>query len=83
MTVRELKARLSQILSAEEEADIDWSRVHRLSAALLDEVDQDAPEPCSLDLVRDYLGAVERRRQDAVFAHAQRSELAQYLRGSA
>ena len=71
-----LKSRLGQIL-AEEERDppIDWTLVEQLSVALLGELH--LPLPLIVD---EYLRGSERRRQDEVFAHAQRGELLLFLR---
>jgi len=71
-----LKSRLGQIL-AEEERDhsIDWALVDQLSIELLGEL----PVPSPL-IVDEYLRGSERRRQDEVFAHAQRGELLLFLR---
>jgi hypothetical protein len=71
-----LKLKLGQIL-AEEERDhpIDWPVVERLSTELLGELR--VPLPFIVD---DYLRGSHRRRQDEVFAHAQRGELLLFLR---
>ena len=77
MTIDELKMRLGKIL-AEEEGDgpADWNAVEFLSGELAEELDGSAPL-----IVDAYLRGAERRRQDSVFAHAQRSELLSFLRG--
>ena len=71
-----LKHRLGQIL-AEEERDppVDWSLVGQLSIELLGELS--TPLPLIVD---EYLRGSERRRQDEVFAHAQRGQLLLFLR---
>ena len=71
-----LKSRLGQIL-AEEERDhpVDWTLVEQLSIELLGELR--VPLPLIVD---EYLRGSERRRQDEVFAHAQRGELLLFLR---
>ncbi|MBV8907715.1 MAG: hypothetical protein JOZ20_01815 [Sphingomonas sp.] len=71
-----MKSRLGQIL-AEEERDppIDWFLVEQLSSELLGELS--SPLPLIVD---EYLRGSERRRQDEVFAHAQRGQLLLFLR---
>jgi hypothetical protein len=77
MKIDELKFRLGQIL-AEEESDgsVDWYSVACLSAELLGELH--APIPLIVD---EYLRGADRRRQDIVYGHAQRSQLLHFLRG--
>jgi hypothetical protein len=75
----ELKLRLGQILAEEEgDGDIDWHSVESRSTALLGELQM--PIPLVVD---EYLRGFERRRNDAMFGRAQRSELLLFLRGSA
>jgi hypothetical protein len=76
MDTGELKLRLGQIL-AEEEGDggVDWHWVESQSATLLGELQM--PIPLVVD---EYLRGFERRRQDIIFGHAQRSELLAFLR---
>jgi hypothetical protein len=75
MDSHELKRRLGVILAKEEGQGVDWAVVSIMSASLLRELDGSLP-----DFARDYLAGVNRRQSDAVFAHAQRSELLRYLR---
>ena len=74
--IDELKLRLGRIL-AEEEGDgsVDWPVVQGLSDALLGELQM----PIAL-IVDEYLRGAVRRRQDNVFAHAQRTQLLAFLR---
>jgi hypothetical protein len=74
--IDELKLRLGQIL-AEEEGDgsVDWCAVQYQSDQLLGELR--VPIPLIVD---EYLRGAARRRQDNVFAHAQRTQLLEYLR---
>jgi hypothetical protein len=76
--IEELKLRLGQIL-AEEEGDgsVDWHAVECLSDELIGELD--APIPL---IVNEYLRGTGRRRQDNVFAHAQRTQLLDFLRNA-
>ena len=75
METEELKRRLGQILAEEEVQPADWEAVAAMSAQLLDGAGDELPA-----IVKDYLVGLERRRTDAVFAHAQRSKLTLYLR---
>lgn len=75
MNSDDLKRRLGQILAEEEGPDADWNAVAALSAQLVAELGPGLPS-----IAESYLASVEQRRADAVFAHAQRSELVQYLR---
>jgi hypothetical protein len=79
METNELKYRLGRIL-AEEEGDgpVDWSTVERLS----DELHGELQMPIPL-IVDEYLRGSGRRRSDEMFGRAQRSELLQFLRGTA
>lgn len=77
MTIDELRFRLGQIL-AEEEGDgpTDWVTVEFLAGELATELNGS-----SVPLIVDaFLRGADRRRQDSVFAHAQRSELLHFLR---
>ena len=76
MDTNELKNRLGRVL-AEEESDgpIDWPAVERLSEELRGELQMPVPL-----IVDEYLRGFERRRQDEVFGHAQRSQLLLFLR---
>ena len=76
MEIGQLKIRLGQIL-AEEEGDgfPDWQSVRLASDQLLGELR--VPLPL---IVEEYLRGSERRRQDVVFAHAQRTQLVEFLR---
>ena len=68
--------KLARILAEEEgDAPVDWNAVEFLSGELLEELDGSTPL-----IVDAYLRGAERRRQDGVFAHAQRSELVDFLR---
>jgi len=77
MKIDELKFRLGQIL-AEEEGDgpVDWHSVAYQSGELLGELQ--VPIPLIVD---EYLRGTDRRRQDIVYGHAQRSQLLHFLRG--
>ena len=76
VTIDELKLRLGQILAEEEgDAPVDWNAVQFLSGELLEELDGSTPL-----IVDVYLRGSDRRREDGVFAHAQRSELLGFLR---
>lgn len=74
MTTEELKRRLGQILAKEEESDVDWGAVAAMSAELASDLEHSPPP-----IAADYLASVERRREDSVFGHAQRSVLILYL----
>ena len=74
MKTEELRRRLAEILVKEEEPDVDWRAVTELSAALAQDLGNSLPP-----ITADYLASVDRRREDAVFGHAQRSVLALYL----
>ena len=69
--IDQLKLRLGQIL-AEEEGDgfADWSIIQLRSDELLGELQVPIP-----------LQGADRRRQDSLYAHAQRSQLLHFLRG--
>ncbi|WP_395621933.1 hypothetical protein [Sphingomonas daechungensis] len=76
MNVVELKVRLDRILAEEEgEGAVDWEIVEDQSNKLLGEL----PAPIPL-VVEAYLLGSSRRREDGVFAHAQRSQLLSFLR---
>ena len=71
-----LRMRLAQILAEEEdEKGVDWQAIESLSCGLLGELQ--VPVPLIAD---EYLRGSERRRQDMVFAHAQRCQLLLFLR---
>ena len=74
--IDELKLRLGRIL-AEEEGDgsVDWPAGQGLSDTLLGELQMPIPL-----IVDEYLRGADRRRQDNVFAHAQRTQLLAFLR---
>src|SRR5215210_6090057 len=74
MKTEELKRRLGEILAKEEEPDVDWGAVAAMSAELAADMGHSIPP-----IAADYLASVERRREDSVFGHAQRSVLALYL----
>lgn len=72
----ELKFRLDRILAEEEgNGSIDWESVEYQSDELLGELR--VPVPLIVD---EYLRGAGRRRQDIVFAHAQRTQLLGFLR---
>jgi len=72
----EIKRRLGGILAKEEGDNVpDWDCVKSLSSALLQEVNAHPHE-----IVTAYLADCDKRRADAVFALAQRSELLRFLR---
>jgi hypothetical protein len=75
MNSDELKRRLGQILAEEEGPGSDWKTVAALSAQLVADYGPGLPSTA-----KSYLASEELRRADAVFAHAQRSELVDYLR---
>ena len=77
MKLDELKLRLRRILAEEEgDASVDWHSVQGLSDELLGELQMPMPL-----IVNEYLRGADRRRQDGVYAHAQRSQLLHFLRG--
>lgn len=76
MEIDELKLRLGRILVEEEGGgSVDWHAVQGQSDELLGELQ--APIPL---IVEEYLRGTGRRRQDNVFAHAQRTQLLDFLR---
>lgn len=76
MKIDELKLRLGQILAEEEgEASVNWSIVQLRSDELLGELQMPIPL-----IVNEYLRGSDRRREDGVYAHAQRSQLLHFLR---
>ena len=74
MNSDELKRRLGQILAEEEGPGTDWNAVAALSAQLVADYGPELPS-----IAKSYLASEELRRADAVFAHAQRSQLVEYL----
>jgi hypothetical protein len=75
--IDELKLRLGQILADEEgDGSVNWQDVARRSDELLGELQMPIPL-----IVNEYLRGADRRRQDSVYAHAQRSQLLHFLRG--
>jgi hypothetical protein len=75
--VDQLKLRLGQILAEEEGGgSVDWHNVTCLADELLGELQ--VPIPL---IVNEYLRGADRRRQDSLYAHAQRSQLLHFLRG--
>ena len=77
MKIDELKLRLGQILAEEEGYEsVDWKMVQLRSVELLGELRMPIPL-----IVNEYLRGSDRRRQDGVYAHAQRSQLLHFLRG--
>ena len=66
--------RLGQILAKEEEPEVDWGAIAAVSAQLASDLGDSLPREAA-----DYLASVDRRREDAVFGHAQRSVLALYI----
>jgi hypothetical protein len=75
--IDQLKLRLGQILAEEEgDASVDWHNV----ACLSDELRGELQMPIPL-IVDEYLRGADRRQQDSVYAHAQRSQLLYFLRG--
>ena len=77
MKIDELKIRLGQILAEEEGYEaVDWSSVQLRSVELLGELQMPIPL-----IVNEYLRGSDRRREDGVYAHAQRSQLLHFLRG--
>lgn len=77
MRPEDLKQRLGQILTEEEDPDTDWDAVAEMCAVLISKLPSAAPP-----VAQAYLLSVESRRSDIVFAQAQRSELLRYLRSS-
>ena len=77
MKIDELKLRLGQILADEEgDGSVNWQDVASRSDQLLGELHMPIPL-----IVNEYLRGADRRRQDSVYAHAQRSQLLHFLRG--
>ena len=77
MKIDELKVRLGQILAEEEgDATVNWNMVQLRSDELLGELQMPIPL-----IVNEYLRGSDRRREDGVYAHAQRSQLLHFLRG--
>jgi hypothetical protein len=75
--IDQLKLRLGQILAEEEgNGSVDWRIVQLRSDELLGELQ--VPIPL---IVHEYLRGSDRRQQDSVYAHAQRSQLLHFLRG--
>jgi hypothetical protein len=76
MKIDELKIRLGQILAQEEgDSSVNWHSVQCQSDELLGQLQ--VPIPLIVDA---YLRGIDRRRQDNVFAHAQRTQLLHFLR---
>ena len=76
MKIDELKIRLGQILAEEEGYEtVNWSIVQLRSVELLGELQMPIPL-----IVNEYLRGSDRRREDGVYAHAQRSQLLYFLR---
>jgi len=74
--IDELKIRVGQILAEEEgNGSVDWPSVQGLSDQLLGELQVSTPL-----IVDEYLRGADRRRRDNVFAHAQRTQLLDFLR---
>jgi hypothetical protein len=80
MTLDELKSKLTFLLGEEEEREVDWTLVEHLSLGLQEELRLGSPPDFPADLLDDYLSGFARRREDPVFAQAQRSELVAFLR---
>lgn len=79
MKIEVLKLRLGKILVEEEGGgSVNWLSVQCQSAKLLGELQ--APIPL---IVGEFLRGADRRRLDNVFAHAQRTQLLEFLRQSA
>ena len=77
MKIDQLKLRLGQILAEEEgNGSVDWGIIQLRSDELLGELR--VPIPLIVD---EYLRGSDRRQQDSVYAHAQRSQLLYFLRG--
>jgi len=76
LTERDLKNRLSLILGIEEHGyDADWFAIANLSADLLRQLPEDAPQ-----IVKAYLADSDLRQASANFARGQRSQLLDFLR---
>jgi len=76
MDTGKLKLRLGLILAEEEGGgEVDWAIVEHLSNELLGELRMPVPL-----IVDEYLRGLDRRRQDVVFANAQRTQLLLFLR---
>jgi hypothetical protein len=80
MTIEELKVELAIILSEEERADADWAHIGALSRRLRELLLRNPPAGYPDVLVEEYLIGTDRRRDDSVFAHGQRSCLVGFLR---
>jgi hypothetical protein len=77
VNIEVLKFRLGRILAEEErDGSVDWNSIECRSGELLGELE--VPIPLN---VHEYLRGAERRRQDIVYGHAQRSQLLHFLRG--
>ena len=79
MDTGKLKLRLGLILAEEEGGgEVDLAIVEHLSNELLGELRMPVPL-----IVDEYLRGLDRRRQDIVFANAQRTQLLLFLRSPA
>ncbi|MEO6256593.1 MAG: PilZ domain-containing protein [Sphingomicrobium sp.] len=74
MNTEELKRRLGEILAKEEEPVVEWDAIEAMSTELASDLGHALPP-----IAADYLLSVERRREDSVFGHAQRSVVVLYL----
>jgi hypothetical protein len=74
MKTEELRRRLGEILAKEEELGVDWDAIAAMSTQLASDLGHSLPP-----IAADYLANVDRRREDSVFGHAQRSVLKLYL----
>lgn len=79
MTNEDLKSHLSAILAHEEAKDVDWSKVELLCQSLRRLLNDEGPADHP-SVVDEYLSSVRQRREDPVFAHAQRTKLLSFLR---
>ena len=81
MTIDELKAELSRILSEEEARDVDWDYVEHLSERVYVRLTEpDTPQDFPRDAVIGYLAGYLRRKADERFGHQQRQWLMSSLR---
>jgi hypothetical protein len=82
ITLNELKAGLTELLSQEEQAAVDWDRVQDLSIRLLAELRSGAGHAIDYpaEVVIPYLTEFDRRRADSGEATRQRTRLVGYLR---
>jgi hypothetical protein len=82
MTLSELRKSLALILSLEEDSPVDWTQVQSLTSNLANDLGAGVMAISTDPFVFEYLTGWELRRADPVFAHAQRTSLAAFIRSS-